>query len=308
MLKPNAIPCFFVMKYSNLLQAIGHTPLVQLQNLITNKNVKLFAKLEGQNPGGSVKDRAAAYMIEQAEKRGELKPGKIILEATSGNMGIALSMVGAHKGYEVQIVMSEGMSLERRNMMKAFGAKLILTDKSVGTMGAIEKARSLVAESPDLYWFSNQFNNPDNTLAHYYGLAPEILSDLPDIDYLILGVATAGTAMGIIKRFKEDSPKTTIIPIFPPGGYKIQGIQNPREDFKGDLLDESIIGHSLQVSNEDAYETSRRAAREEGLLVGMSSGAVLFGALKTAETLESSTIVVVLADRGEKYLSTELFS
>jgi len=219
----------------NLLQTIGNTPLIKLDKILSNKNVNLFAKLEGQNPGGSIKDRAALYMIEQAEKRGELKPGKIILEATSGNMGIALTMIGAQKGYEVHILMSEGMSEERKIMLRALGAKLILTDKTLGTEGAIAKAKELVKKSPFLYWFSNQFNNQDNVQAHYHGTASEILQEVPNIDYLIAGIGTSGTIIGIANRFKKDSPKTKIIGVLPPAGYKIQGIQNPKKDFSGDI-------------------------------------------------------------------------
>ncbi|HBB02828.1 MAG: cysteine synthase, cysteine synthase B [Candidatus Peregrinibacteria bacterium GW2011_GWF2_38_29] len=296
------------MKYSNLLQTIGNTPMIKLEKILDNKNVNLFAKLEGQNPGGSIKDRAALYMIEQAEKSGELKKGKIILEATSGNMGIALAMIGAQKGYEVQIVMSEGMSEERKTMLKALGAKLILTDKSLGTGGAINKAKELAESAPFLYWFSNQFNNQNNVLAHYHGVAGEILNEVSQVDYLIAGIGTSGTIIGIASRFKKDSPKTKIIGVFPPGGYKIQGLQNPEEDFKGDIYKSELIDEQFQVSKEDAFEMARKVAKKEGLFVGMSSGAALFAANEISKSLESANIVVIIPDRGEKYLSTELFA
>ncbi len=291
----------------NLLQTIGNTPMIKLEKILSNKNINLFAKLEGQNPGGSIKDRAALYMIEQAEKRGELKQGKIILEATSGNMGIALAMIGANKGYEVHIVMSEGMSDERKTMLRALGAKLILTDKKFGTEGAITKAKGLVKSSPLLYWFSNQFNNQDNVQAHYQGIAPEILHEVPNIDYLIAGIGTSGTIIGIANRFKEDSPQTKIIGVFPPTGYKIQGLQNPQKDFSGDIYNNNLIDKHFHISKEGAFEMTRKVAKEEGLFVGMSSGAALFAASQTGGLLKKGNIVVIIPDRGEKYLSTKLF-
>jgi len=281
--------------------------MIRLDKLLKNKDINLFAKLEGQNPGGSVKDRSALYMIEQSEKRGELKQGKVILEATSGNMGIALAMIGAQKGYEVHIVMSESMSEERKSMISAFGAKLILTDKNLGTEGAIDKARKLIENSPHLYWFSNQFNNQDNVKAHYYGTASEILNQIPNIDYLVAGVGTSGTIMGIANRFKKESPRTKIIGVFPPGGYQIQGIQNPKEDFSGEIYNENLIDEHFLVSKEDAFAMSKKTAKEEGLFAGMSSGAALFAATQKAESLQSGNIVVIIPDRGEKYLSTQLF-
>ena len=292
----------------NLLQTIGNTPLIKLDKILSNKNVNLFAKLEGQNPGGSIKDRAALYMIEQAEKRGELKPGKIILEATSGNMGIALTMIGAQKGYEVHILMSEGMSEERKIMLRALGAKLILTDKTLGTEGAIAKAKELVKKSPFLYWFSNQFNNQDNVQAHYHGTASEILQEVPNIDYLIAGIGTSGTIIGIANRFKKDSPKTKIIGVLPPAGYKIQGIQNPKKDFSGDIYKNNLIDEYRQVSKEDAFTMARKVATQEGLFVGMSSGAALIAASQTSQSLKAGNMVVIIPDRGDKYLSTELFA
>jgi len=291
----------------NLLQTIGNTPIIKLNKIINNKEINLFVKLEGQNPGGSIKDRVALYMIKQAEKRKELRKGKIILEATSGNMGISLAMIGAHKGYKVHIVMSEGMSEERKTMLRALGAKLILTNKSFGTEGAIAKAKELYTASPHLYWFSNQFNNQDNVSAHYHGIAPEIIREIPKIDYLIAGVGTSGTIMGIAKRFKKDSPKTKIIGVIPPGGYIIQGLQNPQKDFKGDIYNSKLIDEFIHVSQKNAFLMAQKAARTEGLFAGMSSGAAIFAAMQIVKTLKKANIVVIIPDRGEKYLSTKLF-
>jgi cysteine synthase len=291
----------------NLLQTIGNTPMIKLEKILENKKVNLFAKLEGQNPGGSIKDRVALYMMEEAEKKGELKKGKIILEATSGNMGISLAMIGAQKGYKVNIVMSEGMSEERKVMLRALGAKLILTDKKFGTEGAIAKAKELVKKSPSLYWFSNQFNNKDNVRAHYNGIAPEILKETSNIDYLIAGLGTSGTIAGIAKRFKKDSPKTKIIGVYPPAGYKIQGLQNQEEDFSGEIYDKSLIDERFYVSKDEAFKSAGEIAKKEGLFGGMSSGAVIFTAKKISKRLKRGNIVVIIPDRGEKYLSTELF-
>lgn len=295
------------MKYLNIVEAIGHTPLVKLENLNPNKKVGIYAKLEGQNPGGSLKDRAARYMIEQAEKRGDLKKGKIILEATSGNMGIGLSMIGAYKGYEVHILMSEGMSEERRMMLRAFGAKLTLTDKSLGTEGAVNIAKEMVSKEPEKYWFSDQFNNPDNGLAHYHGLAKELLEEMPSIDCLVFGSGTAGTMMGVNKRFREASPDTHLVSVFPPGGYKIQGMQNPEEDFVGEVYKEKMADERFDCTKEEAFEMTRRAAKEEGLFLGMSSGAVLHAVIETAKKMATGNLVAILPDRGEKYLTTGLF-
>ncbi len=281
--------------------------MIKLDKILNNKNINLFAKLEGQNPGGSIKDRAALYMIEQAEKRGELKKDQTILEATSGNMGISLAMIGAQKGYKVHIVMSEGMSEERRTMLKSLGAKLILTDKKFGTKGAIAKAKELIKNSPTKYWFSNQFNNGDNALSHYHGIAPEILHEVPNINYLIAGTGTSGTIMGIANRFKKDSPKTKIIAVIPPAGYKIQGLQNPQKDFSDNIYKSKLIDKHFYINREDAFAMTRKVAKEEGLFVGMSSGATLFAASKIAKTLKTGNIVVIIPDRGEKYLSTKLF-
>jgi len=281
--------------------------MIRLKNLPQGGNVDIFAKLEGQNPGGSVKDRAALYMIEQAEKRGELTRGKIILEATSGNMGISLAMVGAHKGYRVRIVMSSAVSLERRQILKALGAELVLTGSESGTEGAIQSALNMADSFPHLYWFADQFNNPDNRESHYHGIGAEILREVPDIDYLTAGVGTCGTLAGIAKRVREASPMTKVAGVLPPAGYKIQGLQNPYGDFSGGLYDESLIDECYEISEKEAYRMAGKAARDEGILVGMSSGAALAAACRIADRIRKGRVVVIIPDRGEKYLSTGLF-
>ncbi len=291
-----------------ILETIGNTPMIKLEKIVRNKNVNIYAKLEGQNPGGSIKDRAALYMIEQAERRGDLKKGKIILEATSGNMGIALAMIGAQKGYEVNIIMSEGMSDERKTMIRSLGAKLILTGADKGTEGAIETAKEMFTNYPSRYWFCNQFNNQDNADAHYHGIASEILKDVPKIDYLIAGIGTSGTIMGISARFRKDSPDTKIIGVIPPAGYKIQGLQNPCEDFRGEIYHDNLLDERFRVSVQEAFGMTKKTAVTEGLFTGMSSGAALYAACKKADSLISGNIVVIIPDRGEKYLSTGLFA
>lgn len=185
---------------------------------------------------------------------------------------------------------------------------MILTDRKLGTGGAIKKAKELIEASPDLYWFSNQFNNPDNVEAHYNGIAKEILHEVENIDYVIAGAGTSGTIVGIAKRFKQESPKTRVVGVFPPGGYQIQGIQNPKEDFIGKIYDENLLDELVQVTKDEAYAMSRNIAKEEGVFVGMSSGAALAAAVKKAESLQFGNIVVIIPDRGEKYLSTPLFA
>jgi cysteine synthase len=275
--------------------------------MIENQNVNLYIKIEGQNPSGSVKDRAALYMIEEAEKRGELDKGKTIIEATSGNMGISLSMIGSIKGYKVNIIMSEAMTEERKVIMRSYGAHLILTDRKLGTKGAINKAREMIKNSPTKYWFSNQFNNSDNIGSHYHGISRELLDEVNNIDYLVVGSGTSGTMAGISKRFKYESPKTKIIAVFPPGGYKIQGLQNPKEDFTGVIYDDKSFDKSYEISREEAYKMTRIIAKTEGLFLGMSSGASIAVALNIAKSIKKGNIVIISADRGEKYLSTGLF-
>ncbi len=291
-----------------MLQAIGKTPMIRLEKIRASSGMNVFVKLEGNNPGGSIKDRAALYMIEQAELRGDLKKGKIILEATSGNMGISLAMIGSIKGYKVRIVMSSAMTEERKTMLRALGAELILTDRKLGTRGAIDRAWELFEESPRSYWFADQFNNQDNIRAHYNGISTEILDEVPDINCLVAGTGTSGTIVGIAERFRKDSPETRIVCVVPEAGYQIQGLQNPDEDFKGKIYREDVIDERILVSKTEAFAMAGRIAREEGLFVGMSSGAALSAAARISASGNPGNMVVILPDRGEKYLSTELYA
>lgn len=295
------------MIYGNILLKIGNTPTVRLRSFENRPETEIYGKLEGENPSGSIKDRVALNMIERAECRGDLKPGMTILEATSGNMGISLAMVGARKGYPVHIVMSERMSSERGLLIKSYGARLELTGGDSGTMGALERARELAGKEAGRYWLADQFNNTDNTEAHYCGTAAELLRDLKDIDAVIAGVGTGGTLMGIASRFREDSPETSVFGVIPPGGYRIQGLQNPEEDFSGEVFRPDLVDGRIYVSRRDAFRTARKLAREDGIFVGMSSGAAVCAAEEVAERTGGGKIAVIIPDRGDKYISTGLF-
>ncbi|MFC1608083.1 PLP-dependent cysteine synthase family protein [Candidatus Latescibacterota bacterium] len=294
--------------YQSILDAVGHTPMVRINRLNTNKNVTIYAKLEGYNPTGSVKDRIALKMIEQAETEGTLTTGKTIIEPTSGNTGIGLAMIACVKGYEVEIVMSEAVSIERRKMIEAFGAIITLTPADQGTDGAIRKAHELVETSPEKYFMPDQFSNEYNKLAHYKTTAEEILADTGDnIDYFVSSIGTSGTIMGVGMALKEHDPHIQIVCAHPILGHYIQGLKNMEEAIVPSLYDPSKIDQTIMVDNDQAFGEARRIVREEGIFVGMSSGAAMHAALEVAKDIKSGTIVVIFPDRGEKYLSTHLF-
>ena len=293
---------------STILDLIGSTPIVSVNRLNPNPHVRMFAKLEGFNPTGSIKDRIALKMIEQAEAEGDLKPGKTILEPTSGNTGIGIAMIGAVKGYPVEIVMSEAVSLERREMIQAFGATVTLTDAKLGTDGAIMQARELLKQYPERYFMPDQFSNHYNQLAHYEGTAREIIAQTDGrLDYFVSTLGTSGTLMGVGLALKEQLPNVRIVSAHPVRGHYIQGLKNLEEAIVPAIYDANKIDRHIMIESEDAFELARRLAREEGLFVGMSSGAALFAARVIAEEVQSATIVMILPDRGEKYLSTQLF-
>ena len=294
--------------YGNILDTIGNTPLVRINKLWTNKNVEIYAKVEGTNPTGSIKDRIALKMIEQAEAEGTLTPGKTIIEPTSGNTGIALAMIGATLGYEVEIVMSSAVSVERQKMITAFGAKVLLTAADEGTDGAIRKARALVAENPDKYFMPDQFTNRYNKLAHYSTTAEEMIRDTQGrVTHFVSALGTSGTLMGTAKRLKELSPDIQIVEAHPVKGHYIQGLKNMTEAIVPEIYDPSRIDVSIMIESEEAFDMVRRIVKEEGIFCGMSSGAAMLAALKVAETLDEGVIVCIFPDRGEKYLSTQLF-
>ena len=293
----------------SIIEGIGNTPMVEICRLNPNKKIRIFAKLESANPGGSIKDRTALFMIENAEKRGELTPAKTILEATSGNTGIGLAMIAAAKGYKLCLTMSEAASDERKKILRAMGAELHFTPANQGTDGAIEVAYKMLRENPDKYFGTDQFNNQDNVAAHYYGTAQEIWEQTNGaVTMVVSSLGTTGTAMGISKRLKELNREIKIIGVEPYLQHKIQGLKNMRESYRPGIFDKARLDEKVNILDEDAFEMSRRLAREEGILAGMSSGAAMFIAARKALQLEEGVIVVIIPDSGERYLSTELFS
>jgi cysteine synthase B len=297
------------MTFDNILQAIGHTPIVRINKLNPNPNVAMFAKLEGNNPTGSIKDRIALKMIEQAELEGTLVKGKTIIEPTSGNTGIGLAMIGTIKGYAVEIVMSEAVSVERRKMIAAFGATVTLTDAELGTDGAITKARELVKENPDKYFMPDQFSNEYNKIAHYKTTAEEIWKQMDgDIDYFVSALGTSGTIMGVGQALRENNPNIKIVEAHPVKGHYIQGLKNMEEAIVPSIYDPSKIDETIMVETETAFEMTRQIVKHEGIFVGMSSGAALYAAIETAKKIPSGRMVAIFPDRGEKYLSTDLFT
>ncbi len=295
--------------FQNVLESIGKTPLIKINRLNPNKRVKIYAKIEGANPTGSIKDRIALKMIEQAEEEGVLIKGKTIIEPTSGNTGIGLAMIGAVKGYDVEIVMSKAVSQERVKMIKAFGAKVIQTEANLGTDGAIKKARELVKDCPEKYFMPDQFSNKYNNLAHYKTTAEEIWEDTNGkVDYFVSALGTSGTIMGVSKALKEKNPKIKIISAHPVKGHYIQGLKNMEEAIVPSIYDPSLIDETIMVDTEKAFEMAREIVLKEGIFVGMSSGAAMYAALEIAKKIDFGTIVLIFPDRGEKYLSTNLFN
>ena len=299
------------MFFKNAIDALGYTPLVEMSHLCPNPRVHLLAKLEGQNLGGSAstKDRIAKYMLEKAEESGQLDRNKTIIEATSGNTGIALAWLGRKKGYKVTIVMPEIMSQERQQLIRMFGAELILTKGESGMSAAIETARRM-AESDDKYFLPDQFSNPANPLAHYETTAAEILEDFPydRIDFFVAGVGTGGTLMGNARRLREVYPDVKVIGVEPPQGDAIQGLKCIDGGQIPPILDLKLISQRANVTSRQAAETTRQLLEKEGVFAGFSSGAVMHQAINIAKEMDEGSIVAVLADAGWKYLSLDLWS
>ncbi|UCC60317.1 MAG: PLP-dependent cysteine synthase family protein [Dehalococcoidia bacterium] len=292
----------------SIIDSIGNTPLVELTNINGNNRIRIMAKLEGANPGGSVKDRPAYYMLKKAIESGELNPGKIILEPTSGNTGIALAMLGAAMGYRVELTMPECVSIERQRAIEAFGAYIHLTPGDESTDGAIVQAHQMIQENPDKYFMPNQFDNENNVLSHYETTGPEIFEQTSgEVDVFVAGMGTTGTLMGVSRYLKEHRPSVKVIGIEPDLDHKIQGLKNMKESLVPGILNRQALDGELTVLDEEAFDTTRMLATREGLFVGMSSGAALAGALKVVQEMSSGTLVVLLPDRGDRYLSTCLF-
>ncbi len=293
----------------NLLSLIGNTPLVEIKRISPNPKVRILAKLEVKNPGGSVKDRVALAMIERAEAMGDLVPGKTIIEATSGNTGIGLAMVCAVKGYPIKLLMSSAASEERKKIMRAYGAEIILTPPHLSTDGAIEEAYRMAREEPDQFVLMDQFNNPASIDAHYKTTGPEIWEQTRgEVTHITACLGTTGTIMGITRKMREIAPHVRCIGIEPYPGHKIQGLKNMQESYPPGIYDKKSLDMVDHVKDEDAFAMCRDLARKEGLFVGMSSGAALAGSCKLAMEIEQGIIVTIFPDSGERYLSTQLFA
>jgi cysteine synthase B len=292
----------------NILETIGNTPMVRINRLCPNPQVNIYAKLEGVNPTGSIKDRIALRMIERAEREGVLRKGHTIIEPSSGNTGIGLAMVGIVKGYPVEIVMSSAVSVERRKILRSYGVKVILTPAEEGTDGAIRMAKRMVEESPDKYFMPYQFANAANYLAHYERTAIEIWQQTEGkIDYLVCAIGTSGTIMGVSRFLRAMKPDIKVVCAHPIKGHYIQGLKNMNEAIIPEIYKPSLIDIQEMIESEEAIEMARQIIAQEGIFAGMSSGAVMIAALRTARKLEKGNIVVVFPDRAEKYLSTKMF-
>ncbi len=297
---------------NDITELIGRTPIVRMNKLTGPDDATIYAKLEWYNIGASVKDRMALYLVEYAESAGVIKKNKTILEATSGNTGISLAMIAAAKGYKIDIVMPESVSIERRRLIKAYGAKLILSPGQKGTGGAIELKQKILLEKPDKYIDIDQFKDPANILAHYETTGKEILYQTNgEVDLVVVGIGTSGTGVGASMRIKKHNPETKIIGVMPELGVSIQGLRNPKEPYPTQLFRREWYDEVIEIPKKEipkTYELARKVAKEEGLLMGMSAAAIIHVALKKAKGLgKGKLIVAVLPDDGMKYLSTPLF-
>lgn len=292
----------------DILHAIGNTPLIGLKNIVINRELKIFGKFEGSNPGGSVKDRAALYMIMKAEESGELNKSKVIVEPTSGNTGIALAMIGAAKGYRVKLFMPGCVSRERQSILRALNAEVELTPSEMGTDGAIIEARKYVESHKEECFMPNQFDNPNNVLAHYETTGPEIYRQMHgEIDVFVAGIGTSGTLMGAGKYLKEKIPNIRIVAVEPVENHNIQGLKNMKESIVPKIYEPDLLDDKVYVNDDESFQMCRKLAISEGLFLGMSSGAAVAGAIKFLSKLKRANAVVILPDRGDRYLSTALF-
>jgi cysteine synthase B len=291
------------VKHDDVLGLIGETPLVGVHALSPNPDVRIWAKLEGQNPGGSSKDRIALKMVELAERDGRLEPGATILEPSSGNTGIGLALVAKLRGYRLRVVMPENVSIERRQLLEIFGAEITLSPGEEGSNGAIRMAEKIAADEPD-YVMLFQYGNPANPLAHYEHTGPEILRDCPEIDVFVAGLGTSGTLMGVGRFLKEHKPGVKVVAVEPPSGELVQGLRNLDDGFVPPIFEPDVLDRKFIVRPRESVELTRRLLNECGVFAGISSGAAVAGAAKMANTIASGTIVVLLPDGGWKYLSS----
>ena len=300
-----------MVPHESVLDLIGNTPVVDVSNLSPNPRVKLMAKLEGQNPFGSVKDRIAKSMIETAIKEGVLTPGQRIMEPSSGNTGIALAAIAAVKGNPITILMPESVSIERRQMLEVFGAQIILTPGAEGSNGAVRRAEKLASENPE-WCFLHQYQNDANPQAHYESTGPEILRDVPEVTHFVAGLGTSGTLMGVGRYLKERKPDVKIVAVEPPLGERVEGLRNLDEGYIPPIFENwhgiDVLDRKRVVRPRESIEMTRRLVRECGIFAGISSGASLAGALKVANEIDEGTIVFIVCDGGWKYLSTGAYT
>ena len=296
-----------LMKKRDILDTIGGTPMVEIERMSPKKDVHIFAKLEGNNPTGSLKDRIAKYMIERAEADGTLTHDKVILEPTSGNTGIALAFIARRKGYKIKVVMPENVSVERAQLLEAYGAEIVYSDGAKGTNGAIVVAEEMAAKD-DTYFMPYQYGNEANPRAHYETTGREVLEDLPEIDVFVAGLGTGGTLMGVGRRLKEYNPDIKVVAVVPHPDDVIQGLRSLEEGFIPPILDLSLLDSRIMVESSEAFRVTRELMQKEGIFAGISSGSVVCCATRLAERMEKGNIVCLLADGGWKYLSTSLWT
>jgi cysteine synthase len=294
-------------RYGDIVQAIGHTPLVELKRLSPKPGVRIYAKLESYNPTGSVKDRVARSLIEDAEERGAIRPGQTILEPTSGNTGISLAMICSRKGYPLKVVMPDNVTAERTQLLKMYGAEIVYSPGEQGSNGAVAMALEM-AQADSSYYMPYQYGNPANPRAHYEGTAPEILEELDEVTAFVAGLGTGGTLMGNGRRLKEENPDTLIVAAEPMQGELVQGLRSLEDGFIPPIIDLSLLDRKIFVSNRDAVVWTKKLLAEEGLFVGVSSGAIARVAARVAGELDEGNVVFVVADDGWKYLSSGVYS
>lgn len=295
------------MLYENVLDLVGNTPLVEVAVLSPKPEVRIFAKLEGQNPTGSVKDRIARQMIARAEREGALQPGQMILEPTSGNTGISLALIGRLRGYPVTVVMPDAVSVERTELLRAYGAEIIFSPGELGSNGSVAMAREVAAEHLD--WFMPfQYENEDNPRAHYETTAEEIIADLPDVDVFVAGLGTGGTLTGVGRRLKEHNPAVRIVAAAPHPGDLVQGLRSLDEGYIPPVFDESVLDGRIVIDSASSFRATQELTEQAGIFAGISSGAVIRAAQRVAERMDQGKIVCLLADGGWKYLSTGLWT
>jgi [CysO sulfur-carrier protein]-thiocarboxylate-dependent cysteine synthase len=294
-------------RFSNLVEAIGYTPLVELPRLSPKPEVRIYAKLEGRNPTGSVKDRIARAMIEDAEEEGLISPGQTILEPTSGNTGIALAMVCRRKGYPLEVVLPDNVTQERIQLLRMYGAEIVFSEGAKGSNGAVEKALEM-AEADASYYMPYQYGNDANPRAHYEGTAPEILEELDDVTAFVAGLGTGGTLMGVGRRLKEEDPDTKVVAVEPMQGEDVFGLRSLDDGFIPPILDLSLLDRKIMVSNRDAIVWTQRLLHEEGVFAGVSAGAIASVAVRIGDELDGGNVVFLIPDDGWKYLSSGVYT